>query len=125
MAVFCKEGDQSTINWLSSRKINLLRYRMWSDFPVSLHLKRCSRFKQERLLFMDDHISTQRMEAFCARTLSKEEFVAAAGHLANCEICLDTFREVFRKRRDYAPFILDLSLEEWFKDDHLEDERLI
>lgn len=60
------------------------------------------------------------MEEFCARTLSAEEFGAVAAHMARCETCLQTFREVFRRRRNYASFALDLSPEYWFKDDHLE-----
>ncbi len=70
---------------------------------------------------MTDHISPNRMEEFCARTLSAPEFVAVGKHLAHCEICTQTFREVLGKRRNYVPVSVNLSLEHQLKDDHLED----
>ena len=73
---------------------------------------------------MTDHISPNRMEEFCARTLSAAEFVAVGKHLARCEICTQTFREVFRERRNYAPVSVNLSLEHQLKDDHLEDDQV-
>ena len=73
---------------------------------------------------MTDHISPNRMEEFCARTLSATEFVAVGKHLAHCEICTQTFREVFRERRNYVPVSVNLSLEHQLKDEHLEDDQV-
>lgn len=74
---------------------------------------------------MVDHTSMQRMKEFCARTLSHDDFVATARHMTGCEICLEMFREVSRKRRNNEPAVIDLSLENCFKDEHLEYERLV
>src|SRR5690349_4006125 len=73
---------------------------------------------------MTDHVSPNRMEEFCARTLSATEFVAVGKHLAHCEICTQTFREVLRERRNYVPVSVNLSLEHQLKDDHLEDSQV-
>jgi hypothetical protein len=82
-------------------------------------------FVQTIDFFMADHTSMQRMEAFCARALSHEDFVATARHMVGCETCLETFREVSRRRRNYEPPSIDLSLENLFKDEHLGYERLV
>jgi hypothetical protein len=82
-------------------------------------------FAQKVDFFMLDHISTKLMEEFCARALSHEDFATAARHMARCETCQRTFRETSRRRRDNKPAAIDLSLENWFKDEHLESERLI
>jgi len=57
--------------------------------------------------------------------MSHEDFVATARHMARCETCLQIFRETSRRRRDSEPAVIDLSLENWFKDEHLEYERLV
>lgn len=82
-------------------------------------------FAQTVDFFMLDHISMKRMEEFCARAISREDFVTTARHMARCETCLQTFREISRRRRDNEPAVIDLSLENWFKDEHLEYERLV
>jgi hypothetical protein len=82
-------------------------------------------FAQKVDFFMLDHISTKRMEKFCARALSHKDFAMAARHMARCKTCLRTFRETSRRRRDNKPAVIDLSIENWFKDEHLEYERLI
>lgn len=74
---------------------------------------------------MTDHISTEQMAEFRSRTLGGEEFAAAAGHLAHCEICLETFRGVSRGRMRHAFSINDLSLEHWLKDEHFDSEQLV
>lgn len=76
-------------------------------------------------LFMTDHISTEQMTEFRARTLSSEEFAAAAGHLAHCEICQEMFRGVSRERSRCAFSVTDLSLEHWLKHEHFDSEQLV
>ncbi len=75
--------------------------------------------------FMTDHISTEQMAAFRARTLGAEEFAAAARHLAHCEICMETFRGVSRERKRTAFSVVDLSLEHWLKDEHFDSGQLV
>src|SRR5690349_845965 len=82
--------------------------------------ERTASFVQTIDFFMADHTSMQRMEEFCARTLSQKDFVATARHMVGCETCLEIFREISRKRRDNEPVAFDLSLENCFKDEHLE-----
>jgi hypothetical protein len=86
---------------------------------------RFAMFPQKVDFFMLDHISTKRMEEFCARALSPDDFSLAARHMTRCETCLRTFRETSRRRRGNKPAVIDLSLENWFKDEHLEYERLV
>lgn len=74
---------------------------------------------------MTDHISTEQMAEFRARTLSREEFAAAAGHLAHCEICLELFRGASRERSKRAFSVTDLSLEHWLKDEHFDAGQLV
>lgn len=74
---------------------------------------------------MSDHVSSEEMEGFCARTLESSEWRAVAGHLAACAACLQLFRETFRSSRNHAPAIINLSPEQWLKDEHLEYEDLV
>jgi predicted anti-sigma-YlaC factor YlaD len=76
-------------------------------------------------LFMTDHISTEQMAEFRARTLGSKEFAAAAGHLAHCEICRERFRGVSREQKHHAFSVTDLSLEHWLKDEHFDSEQLV
>ncbi len=51
--------------------------------------------------------------------------MAAIGeHLANCSDCRQLFHEIFQKRRNYAPVVIDLSPEKWLRDEHLDYEWL-
>jgi hypothetical protein len=86
---------------------------------------RFAMFAQTVDFFMLDHISTKRMEEFCARVMSREDFITTARHMGRCQTCLQTFRETSRRRRDNEPAVIDLSLENWFKDEHLEYGRLV
>ena len=74
---------------------------------------------------MSDHVSSGEMERFCARTLESSQWLAIAGHLATCAACLQLFREIFRKSRNYAPSAINLAPEHWLKNEHLEYEDLV
>lgn len=74
---------------------------------------------------MSDHVSSEEMEGFCARTLNSSEWRAVAAHLAACAACQQLFRETFRRRRNHAPVVINLSSERWLKDEHLEYEDLV
>ena len=51
--------------------------------------------------------------------------MAAIGeHLAGCPGCHQLFHEVFQKRRNHAPVVIDLSTEKWLIDEHLDYEWL-
>ncbi len=51
--------------------------------------------------------------------------MAAIGeHLAGCPGCHQLFHEVFQKRRNHAPVVIDLSTEKWLRDEHLDYEWL-
>lgn len=51
--------------------------------------------------------------------------MAAIGeHLANCAECHQLFHEIFQKRRNFAPVVIDLSPEKWLRDEHLDYEWL-
>jgi hypothetical protein len=73
---------------------------------------------------MHDHVSPKRMEDFCARTLNQEEFSDVASQIAQCEMCLQAFREAFKNKREGSPVSIDLSPEHWFGKDHLESQQL-
>lgn len=74
---------------------------------------------------MSDHVSSEEMEGFCAHTLESSEWRAVAAHLAACAACVQLFRETFRHRRNHAPAVINLSSEQWLKDEHLEYEDLV
>lgn len=74
---------------------------------------------------MSDHVSSGEMKRFCARTLESSQWLAVAGHLATCAACLQLFREIFRKSRNYAPPVINLTPEHWLKNEHLEYEDLV
>jgi len=74
---------------------------------------------------MSDHVSSEEMEGFCARTSESSEWRAVAAHLAACPACLQLFSETFRRRRNHAPAVINLSPEQWLKDEHLEYEDLV
>jgi len=74
---------------------------------------------------MSDHVSSEEMEGFCARTLESSEWRVVAAHLAACAACQQLFRETLRRRRNHAPVVINLSSEQWLKNEHLEYEDLV
>ncbi len=73
---------------------------------------------------MSIHTTRPEMERFCARTLEVLKMAAIGEHLANCSDCHQLFHEIFQKRRNYAPVVIDLSPEKWLRDEHLDYEWL-
>lgn len=69
---------------------------------------------------MPEHMSEAQWEAFWAKTLPIPVMVEAAKHHSDCDQCRAIAHEVFMRRRNYAPIVIDLSDETWFKDDHLD-----
>jgi hypothetical protein len=74
---------------------------------------------------MSDHISMPQMENFYARALAVPELTGVAEHMAGCAACRQLFRDVFRRRRGYAPVSFNLSPEAWLKNEHLEYEQVV
>lgn len=73
---------------------------------------------------MNDHITTQRMNEFCSRTLDVKEMGGTAEHLAVCASCWLLYDQVFDRRRDYEPVVVNLS-QDWLKHEHLDYEQLV
>ncbi|MCI0666369.1 MAG: zf-HC2 domain-containing protein [Acidobacteria bacterium] len=69
---------------------------------------------------MSEHVSEGLWEAFWAKTLPAPELVRVAKHHSKCGQCRAIAHEIFMRRRNYAPIVIDLSDETWFKDDHLD-----
>lgn len=69
---------------------------------------------------MSEHVSVAQWEAFWAKTLPTPEMIKVAEHHSTCDECRKISHEVFMRRRNYAPIVIDLSDEHWFKDDHLD-----
>lgn len=69
---------------------------------------------------MSEHVSEDQWEAFWAKTLPTPEMVKVAKHHSECDQCRAIAHEVFTRRRNYAPIVIDFSDEAWFGDDHLD-----
>lgn len=74
---------------------------------------------------MIEHIHSQKMRAFCARSLENAEMVEIAEHLAACSECRRLFQGVFQVMNDYQPVSLNLSPELLFKHEHLDFDQLV
>lgn len=83
------------------------------------------RYPTKIIPLMPDHVSTLKMEKFCARSLEISELASVAEHLEACTDCRELFHEIFQRRRDYAPIAFNLSPEAWLKHEHLEHEQLV
>ena len=69
---------------------------------------------------MSVHVSEAQWEAFWAKTLPTPELVRVAEHHTECDQCRAIADEVFMRRRNYAPIVIDFSDEAWFGDNHLD-----
>jgi hypothetical protein len=74
---------------------------------------------------MIEHISTARMERFCARVLPEAELKAAARHLTDCQHCHRQFIGVLRRQRESSSFSFTLAPEFWLRHEHIDYERLV
>jgi len=74
---------------------------------------------------MIEHVSTEKMERFCARILPETELSAVATHLAGCEECHGQFINTLGRRRDGSPISFTLSPEFWLRHAHIDYEQLV
>src|SRR5690242_12154023 len=74
---------------------------------------------------MIEHVSTEKMERFCARILPATEVSAVATHLAGCEECHGQFINTLGRRRDGSRISFTLSPELWLRHAHIDYEQLV
>jgi len=74
---------------------------------------------------MIEHVSTEKMERFCARILPESQFTAVAAHLARCEECHGQFITTLGQQRDGSPVSFTLSPEFWLRHAHIDYEQLV
>lgn len=72
-----------------------------------------------------EHISGQKMERFCVRTLSQTELADVAEHLAGCSACQREFVSTLRRQRGGSDLSFTLAPEFWLRHDHLDYEQLV
>ncbi len=73
---------------------------------------------------MTEHVSTSKMESFCARALEEAELTSIARHIANCSDCSRQFVATLRRQRGTTQVSLTLAQEFWVRHDHIEYEQL-
>src|SRR5215813_8858014 len=74
---------------------------------------------------MIEHIHSQKMRAFYARSLENADMTEAAEHLAACHECRRLFQGVFQEMNDHQPVSLNLSPELLFRHEHLDFDQLV
>jgi Putative zinc-finger len=74
---------------------------------------------------MIEHVSTEKMERFCARILPESELIAVAAHLVGCEECHGQFINTLGRQRDGSPVSFILSPEFWLRHEHIDYEQLV
>ena len=74
---------------------------------------------------MTDHFTKKQIEAFCASALEVSEMAPIAEHLALCSDCRRIFHEIYREEREQKSFSISLEAEDWFRDEHLDYDRLV
>jgi hypothetical protein len=74
---------------------------------------------------MIGHVSTEKMERFCARILPETELTAVAAHVARCEECHGQFINTLGRQRDGSPLSFTLSPEFWVRHEHIDYEQLV
>ena len=74
---------------------------------------------------MTDHFTKKQIEAFCASVLEVSEMAPIAEHIALCSDCRQIFHEIYREEREHKSFSISLEAEDWFRDEHLDYDRLV
>jgi len=74
---------------------------------------------------MIEHVSTEKMERFCARILPEIELTSVAAHLAGCQECYGQFIKTLGTQRDGSAVSFTLSPEAWLIHEHIEYEQLV
>jgi hypothetical protein len=74
---------------------------------------------------MIEHVSTEKMERFCAQVLPETELTAVAGHLVACDDCHGQFINTLRQQRDGSPVTFTLFSELWLRHAHIGYEQLV
>ena len=74
---------------------------------------------------MIEHIHSQKMRAFYARSLENADMTEAAEHLAACPECRRLFQGVFQEMNDHQPVSLNFSPELLFRHEHLDFDQLV
>jgi hypothetical protein len=71
------------------------------------------------------HLSTSQRKQFCTSVLAEDELAAAALHTANCQPCEQEFVEELSRNYGFGPVNFTLEPEFWFRNDHLDFDRLV
>jgi hypothetical protein len=74
---------------------------------------------------MIEHVSTEKMERFCARILPETELTALAAHLSGCEECHGQFINTLERQRDGSTVSFTLSPEFWLRHAHIDYKQLV
>jgi hypothetical protein len=74
---------------------------------------------------MTEHVSTSKMERFCARGLPETELTTVARHLANCSNCHGQFVATLGRHRETNPVTFTLAPEFWLRHEHIDYEHLV
>ena len=74
---------------------------------------------------MAEHIPRTEIERFSVSSLSEEQQVSIANHLAECEACHRVLSETLRSQRGTEGLKFTLAPEFWFRHDHLDYEQLV
>jgi len=71
------------------------------------------------------HLSTSQLERLCISALAEDELAATAIHTANCQYCQQEFRKELIRQYGRAPVNFTLEPGFWFRNDHVDFDRLV
>jgi hypothetical protein len=74
---------------------------------------------------MTEHISTSKMELFCARGLPETELATVARHTASCSDCGQQFVSTLRRQKGATPLSFTLAPEFWLRHEHVDYDQLV
>ncbi|CAN5882583.1 hypothetical protein BH18ACI4_BH18ACI4_00650 [soil metagenome] len=74
---------------------------------------------------MTEHVSTSKMERFCARALEDAELTTVARHIANCSDCGPQFVTTLGRQEGTTSLSFTLAPEFWIRHEHIDYERLV
>jgi len=74
---------------------------------------------------MTEHLSTSKMERFCARALEQAELTTVARHIANCSDCGPQFVTTLGRQKGTISLSFTLAPEFWIRHEHIDYEQLV
>ena len=74
---------------------------------------------------MTQHLSTSQLKLFCVSALAEDQLTAAAIHIADCQPCEKQFTEELARQNGAAPVNFTLEPGFWFRNDHVDFDRLV